>query len=198
MAPEISKHVPNASPTPPQNLPNMSPKCLRIITIFNRRVVGSSRFHNGFYMVFCYFLVFQTIWHQVAPNMQAPWTKFGWSEAATCLVVPSLRPTWHRSCSLQTFKPTTRPPNGYFASFLKALCLQKTAKNTDFPKGFWCFWNPSRWPPRTLQASLPSPNSASIWPPGPAKKGQGGPKIAQDGPKTGPERCAAQRSNPAR
>ena len=46
---------------------------------------------------------------------------------------PNLKPTWHPSCFLQTFKPPIRPPSSPFASFLKAPCLHQPAKNRDFP-----------------------------------------------------------------
>ena len=49
---------------------------------------------------------------------------------------PILKPTCYPSCCVQGFKPTTRPPKSHFASFLKVPCLQKSAKNIDFPLVF--------------------------------------------------------------
>ena len=125
-------------------------------------------------------------WGHLGPS----WAQLGTSK-------PILKPTWHPSCCLQAFKPTRRPPSNHFASFLKACCIQKSAKNTDCPYVFCCFCNLSFGLLSTPETSLQSPKSASRCPPGPPKRGQGGPKIAQDGPKMGPKRGAAQRQNPA-
>ena len=98
-----------------------------------------------------------------------------------------MKSTWHPSCSRQTFKPTSRPPNSHFASLLKACCLQKSAKNNDFPLVVLRFLASQllatlhpRSKPSKPKICLKMPS----WTPreGP-RRAQDGPRWAQDGPK---------------
>ena len=69
------------------------------------------------------------------------------------------------------------------------------------PKPFKCcslFVRQRRGGRKDPGSSLSNPNYASRCPPGPPKKGQGGPKMAQDEPKMGLKRAEGQRQNPAR
>ena len=88
---------------------------------------------------------------------------------------PILKPTWHPSCSLQASKLATRPPNIDFASFLKALCLQKSAKNVDVSYVFPKFFDISAFSHLALQdqafQTQNLPQDALLDPPRRAKEG---------------------------
>ena len=91
--------------------------------------------------------------------------------------------SWRINCFAQAFKTTIRLPNIHFAALLKAHRPEKAPKSINFPLVFNGFWHPAFLPCIMPTEALPSPTLASRCPLGPPKKGQGGPKIAQDEPR---------------
>ena len=93
---------------------------------------------------------------------------------------PMLKPTWHPSCCVQALKTTRRPPSNHFASFLKACCLQKSAKNIDFSSGFLLFLTSQLLATLHPRSKLSKPKiclKMPSWTP------QEGPRRAQDSPR---------------
>ena len=126
---------------------------------------------------------------RVAPFLTPSWGQLwpSWAQLGPFKLI--LKPRWHPSCCLRSFKPTTRPPNNHFPSFLKALCLRKSAKNIDFPQVFFRFLTSQllatlhpKIKPSKPQIRLKMPS----WTPqeGP-RRAQDSPRWAQDGPKKG-------------
>ena len=102
---------------------------------------------------------------------------------------PILKPTCHPRCCLQALKTTRRPPESHFASFLKACCLQKSAKNIDFPLVFLLFLTSQllatlhhRSKPSKPKIRLKMPSRTPQEGP---RRAQDSPRWAQDGPKKG-------------